>query len=157
VPVTFDLPPHLVMLCMLAGFGASIIGGLAGYGSGLLMPLLLVPLVGPEPVIPIIGIMALFTNGGRVLAFFSATDWGKVWRVAITALPSAWAGTLFYDSLSGRGVLLLLGTTLLLIIPLRRWLKRLDWTLPERGLPLVGVVYGFLAGSTSGAGVILVS
>jgi uncharacterized membrane protein YfcA len=142
---------------MLAGFGASIIGGLAGYGSGLLMPLLLVPLVGPEPVIPVIGIMAVFTNGGRVLAFLSATDWSKVWRVAITALPSVWAGTLFYDSLTGRGVLLLLGTTLLLIIPLRRWLQRLRWSLPDRALPLIGIVYGFIAGSTNGSGVILVS
>jgi hypothetical protein len=30
---------------------ASVIGGLAGYGTGALMPLVLVPLVGAEPVV----------------------------------------------------------------------------------------------------------
>jgi membrane protein YqaA with SNARE-associated domain len=32
---------------------ASIIGGVAGYGTGALMPLVLVPIVGAEPVVPI--------------------------------------------------------------------------------------------------------
>ena len=41
---------------------ASIIGGVAGYGTGALMPLVLVPIVGAEPVVPIIAISALFTN-----------------------------------------------------------------------------------------------
>ena len=41
---------------------ASMIGGVAGYGTGALMPLVLVPMVGAEPVVPIIAISALFTN-----------------------------------------------------------------------------------------------
>ena len=32
---------------------ASVIGGVAGYGTGALMPLVLVPIVGAEPVVPI--------------------------------------------------------------------------------------------------------
>ena len=32
---------------------ASIIGGLAGYGTGALMPLVLVPLIGAEPIAPV--------------------------------------------------------------------------------------------------------
>ena len=44
---------------------ASIIGGVAGYGTGALMPLVLVPIVGAEPVVPIIAISALFTNTSR--------------------------------------------------------------------------------------------
>ena len=32
---------------------ASVVGGLAGYGTGALMPLVLVPLIGAEPVVPI--------------------------------------------------------------------------------------------------------
>jgi hypothetical protein len=41
----------------------------AGYGTGALMPLVLVPIVGAEPVVPIISLAALFTNTGRVAAF----------------------------------------------------------------------------------------
>ncbi len=46
---------------------ASMIGGVAGYGTGALMPLVLVPIVGAEPVVPIIAISALFTNSSRVV------------------------------------------------------------------------------------------
>ena len=44
---------------------ASIVGGLAGYGTGALMPLVLVPLIGAEPVVPIIAISSIFTNLSR--------------------------------------------------------------------------------------------
>ena len=48
----------LGQLALVGGMAllASIVGGLAGYGTGALMPLVLVPLVGAEPVVPIIAI-----------------------------------------------------------------------------------------------------
>ena len=45
---------------------ASVVGGVSGYGTGALMPLVLVPLVGAEPVVPIIAVSAMFTNSSRV-------------------------------------------------------------------------------------------
>ena len=56
---------------------ASIIGGVAGYGTGALMPLVLVPIVGAEPVVPIIAISALFTNTSRAFAFRDVIDWRR--------------------------------------------------------------------------------
>lgn len=52
---------QLVLVGVVALF-ASVIGGLAGYGTGALMPLVLVPLIGAEPVVPIIAISSIFTN-----------------------------------------------------------------------------------------------
>ena len=52
---------QLLLVAAVALF-ASIIGGLAGYGTGALMPLVLVPLIGAEPVVPIIAISAVITN-----------------------------------------------------------------------------------------------
>ena len=46
---------QLVLVAAVALF-ASVVGGLAGYGTGALMPLVLVPLIGAEPVVPIIAI-----------------------------------------------------------------------------------------------------
>jgi len=40
---------------------SAVAGGVAGYGTGALMPLVLVPLVGAAPVVPIIAISAMFT------------------------------------------------------------------------------------------------
>ena len=43
----------LAQLLLVAGVAlfASVVGGLAGYGTGALMPLVLVPLIGAEPVV----------------------------------------------------------------------------------------------------------
>ena len=43
----------IAQLLLVAGVAlfASIVGGLAGYGTGALMPLVLVPLIGAEPVV----------------------------------------------------------------------------------------------------------
>ena len=57
----------LLQLLLVAGVAlfASVVGGLAGYGTGALMPLVLVPLIGAEPVVPIIAISSIFTNLSR--------------------------------------------------------------------------------------------
>ena len=59
---------QLVPVAAVALF-ASVVAGVAGYGTGALMPLVLVPLVGPAPVVPIIAISALFSNASRTVAF----------------------------------------------------------------------------------------
>lgn len=154
---SFSIAATDLILCVSAGFFVSVIGGLAGYGTGLLLPLVLVPIVGPEPVVPIIGVTALFTNAGRIAAFRDAIEWRFVGRILLLALPCAIAGASFYSALSGRGVLLLLGLTLLALVPLRRILKFHGIQLTEGGMIPFGALFGLLAGGTSGAGVILIS
>ena len=67
---------QLIPVAAVALF-ASIVGGVSGYGTGALMPLVLVPLVGAEPVVPIIAISAMFTNSSRVFAFLKYADWRR--------------------------------------------------------------------------------
>jgi hypothetical protein len=57
---------------------ASVVGGVSGYGTGALMPLVLVPIVGAEPVVPIIAISSLLTNTSRAAAFFALIDARRV-------------------------------------------------------------------------------
>lgn len=151
-----DLPLSAYLVCAAAAFVASIIGGVAGYGTGLLMPLVLVPLIGAEATVPVIGLTAVFTNLGRIAAFRRDIDWGKVRRLAPAALPGVVAGAWFNAWLSGRGVLVLLGLTLIAMLPIRRWLQRNGLAIPDRALPLVGFGFGLLTGGTTGAGVILI-
>ena len=65
-------PTELVLIIGLAAF-SGIAGGVAGYGTGALMPLVLVPIVGAAPVVPIIAVSAMFTNTARIVAFQSRT------------------------------------------------------------------------------------
>src|SRR5215813_10927147 len=65
--------PQLALITAMA-LVASVVGGVAGYGTGALMPLVLVPIVGAEPVVPILSLSALFTNTSRAAAFWRLVD-----------------------------------------------------------------------------------
>ena len=52
-------PLQLALACSVA-FSASILGGLAGYGTGLILPVFLVPVVGVGNVIPVMAVAMLF-------------------------------------------------------------------------------------------------
>src|SRR5687767_9323662 len=71
---------------------ASLIGGVAGYGTGVLLPLVLVPITGAETVVPIIAITALFTNASRAIAFRASIDAPRSFIVLAGALPTCVLG-----------------------------------------------------------------
>jgi uncharacterized membrane protein YfcA len=149
----------LAQLALVAGVAlfASIIGGVAGYGTGALMPLVLVPLVGPEPVVPMIAISALLTNTGRALAFRAFVDLRRTAIVLLGAIPPCILSAYGYTRLTSAGAMLVIGTMLMLTVPLRIFMRRRAIALGERGLAVGAVGYGTAVGGTVGAGVILLS
>jgi uncharacterized membrane protein YfcA len=146
-------------LLLIAGMAAvaSIIGGVAGYGTGALMPLVLVPIVGAEPVVPIIAISALFTNTSRAFAFRDLIDWRRAAIIIAAALVTTALGAWGYTMLTGRGAMLVIGSMLALSVPLRRLSRKRGLTLTNGGLAIASVFWGFVVGGTSGAGIILLS
>ena len=136
---------------------ASIIGGVAGYGTGALMPLVLVPIVGAEPVVPIIAISALFTNTSRAFAFRDVIDWRRGAIIVACALLTTMLGAWGYTLLTGTGAMLVIGSMMVLSVPLRRLSKRHGLVLSERGLGVASFGWGVVVGGTSGAGIILLS
>jgi uncharacterized membrane protein YfcA len=146
-------------LALIAGlaFVASVIGGVSGYGTGALMPLVLVPIVGPEPVVPMLSLSALLNNASRMTAYRHLVDYRRVLVVLPAAAPTTLLGAWGYTQLSGRGAALVIGTMMMLSVPLRRVLKRRGFGLSDRGLGLAAAGWGAVAGGTTGAGVILLS
>jgi uncharacterized membrane protein YfcA len=146
-------------LLLIAGMGVltSLIGGVAGYGTGALMPLVLVPVVGAEPIVPITAISALMTNTSRAAAFRKAIDWRRAAIVTAAALPTCVLGAWGYTRLTSAGVLILIGTMLTLSVPLRRTLRTRGFHFDDRRLVIASVLWGVLVGGTSGAGVILLA
>jgi uncharacterized membrane protein YfcA len=146
---------QLALVAAVALF-AAVVGGLAGYGTGALMPLVLVPLIGAEPVVPIIAISAIFTNLSRFAAYLRYVDRRRGnhnQRAAVTTALGAWG----YTRLSSAGAALVIGTMLILSVPLRRLLKRRELRIGDAGLGIGAVGYGVVVGGTSGSGVILLS
>jgi len=147
---------QLLLVALMALF-ASIIGGLAGYGTGALMPLVLVPMIGAEPVVPIIAISAIFTNLSRSVAYFRHTDRRRVAIVTVAAAFSTALGAYGYTRLTNAGAALVIGTMLILSVPLRRLLRRRAVRIGDTTLAAGAIGYGVVVGGTSGSGVILLS
>ncbi|MCI4430104.1 MAG: sulfite exporter TauE/SafE family protein [Burkholderiales bacterium] len=141
----------------VVAFAASILGGLAGYGTGLVLPVVLAPVVGVANVVPVMALAMVLNNGSRVAAFWRDVQWPHVRRVLLLGLPACVAGAYGYTLLDARWVALLIGLFLLASIPLRRALKRANYELGARGEVGAGAGFGFINGGMTGTGVLLIS
>ena len=139
---------ELALIVALAAVSA-VAGGVAGYGTGALMPLVLVPLVGAAPVVPIIAISAMFTR--------RSLDRRRAAIALCAALPTCVLGAWLYTLLTGRGAALVIGSTLIATVPLRRILRHHGHKLGEKAYAAATAGWGILVGGTTGAGVIMLS
>jgi uncharacterized membrane protein YfcA len=146
-----------VLLVAGVALFASIVGGVSGYGTGALMPLVLVPMVGPAPIVPIIAISAMFSNTSRMSAFLKYVSWRRVAIVLFASVPTCVLGAWGYTKLTSAGAALVVGGMLILSVPLRRLLKHHDVKFGDGGLAIGAVIYGVFVGGTAGSGVILLS
>ncbi len=147
---------QLLLVASVALF-AAVVGGLAGYGTGALMPLVLVPLIGAEPVVPIIAISSIFTNLSRFAAYIRYADRRRALIVISAAALTTGLGAYGYTRLTNAGAALVIGAMLIASVPLRRLLRRRDIKIGDTGLAAGAVGYGVVVGGTTGAGVILLS
>ena len=152
-----DLSLLQLLLVAVVALAASVIGGLAGYGTGALMPLVLVPMVGAGPVVPIIAISAIFTNGSRAVAYVRHADRRRALIVLMAAAFTTALGAYGYTRLTDAGAASVIGAMLILSVPLRRVLRRHDIRISDTGLAAGSIGYGVVVGGTSGSGVILLS
>jgi uncharacterized membrane protein YfcA len=147
---------QLLLVAVVALF-ASLLGGLAGYGTGALMPMVLVPLVGAEPVVPIIAISAIFSNISRGTAYFRYIDARRALIVIVCAALTTALGAYGYTKLTNAGATIVIASMLILSVPLRRMLRRRAVRIGDSGLATGAIGYGLVVGGTSGSGVILLS
>ena len=145
--------------CLVAALSlvAAIVGGVTGYGTGLILPPVLLPIVGPAAVVPIISLSALMTNASRLIAFRDKFDVRNAIVLASCALPTCVAGAYVYTALSGKAVTIVIGLALIILVPLRRLANKAQWTLAKPGVAVAGGGYGLLVGATSGSGVVLLT
>jgi uncharacterized protein len=155
----FDHAPLLLQWLgvALVAFFAAVLGGLAGYGTGLILPIVLAPVIGVANVIPVMAVAMMINNASRVLAFRRDIAWPHVRRMLVLGLPTCLIGAWGYTQLDARWVALLLGLFLLASIPLRRLLQRAQMQLKPGGEVVAGGAFGFIEGGMTGTGVILIS
>ncbi len=157
----FEWGPHLpwapLLMVAVVALLASILGGLAGYGTGLVLPIALAPVVGIANVVPVMALAMILNNGSRVVAFWREVQWPRARRLLLLGLPACALGAWGFTLLEARGVALWLGLFLLASLPLRRALQRARYALGGSAEVAAGAGFGLVNGAISGAGVILIS
>lgn len=139
-------------LALAAGvaFAASVLGGVAGYGVGMIIPVFLAPIVGIAGVVPTTTLATLFTNFGRMWAFRRHLSWPAIRRMSALGLPFSFAGAWILTVLEPHQLALFLGLFLIASVPVRHMLERRQLALGATGTVVAGGAFGLLSGATPG-------
>lgn len=141
----------------VVAFGAAVIGGLGGFGTGVILTAVLIPIVGVKAVLPLLTVAGVIINGGRMFFNRDAIDWKVCRTVLLTSLPASLLGVYVFAILPARPLQIILASFIAAVVPLRRWAAHRKWRLDTRGVAIGGGVFGFLSGIVSGTGVFLIS
>lgn len=145
-----------VLVAVVALF-AGVLGGIAGYGSGVLVLAVLGLMIDAQVAVPVVSAAALLSNAARLWVFWKECDVRKALIIMVFAMPTTAIGAWWFSNLPGSGAAMLIGAVLVLLVPLRRFLAYLEWRLDDKKLAVAAVGYGILNGSVSGTGVMLLS
>ncbi len=152
LPTDSVLFAYAVVCCV--GLFAGILGGVIGFGTTIILMPLLVHYFGPLHAVPIVALVAIMANISRVILWYQSIEWRVCAVYNLTAVPCVILGANTLVMLSTRWIDLILGSFLLLMIPIRRKLRELNFKLKLREMALVGAVIGYLTGVVASTGAI---
>lgn len=135
------------------GLGAGVLGGVIGFGTTIILMPALVYFYGPIQAIPVIALVATVANLSRIFLWWSVINWKVCFVYGITAIPFTILGVNTLVALNERLIEVTLGFFLILLIPIRRWMRKRDFYLNLWQMGIVGAGIGYLTGivATTGA------
>jgi uncharacterized protein len=146
---------HLALLAAVA-FVAATVSGMSGFGGALLMAIFIAPIVGVKAVVPTVGVATLIAHVVRVWVYRRHILWRPALMMLAGAVPATIASARLYVALPADIIAVILAVFLLASVPARRLMARRDLRFGARSLGLIGAVYGLLAGTTVGGGVLVI-
>jgi len=139
-----------------AAFVAGTCSGMTGFGGGLLLPPILAPVLGVQHVVPVMSFAMLITNVHRLTLYRHHADLKLIGLLLLTVVPAVVLGTSIYLGLPPEAISIVLGSFLLLSIPVGRFFARRKLRLGPAGLSVAGGCFGIISGTTPGAGMLMV-
>src|SRR5689334_21066507 len=119
-----DLSPQALILIAVTTFGAAVIGGMGGFGTGIMLTAVLTPILGIKAVVPILAVAGVIINAGRFWFYRHDFDRRVVKIVLPAALVCLLAGTALYKVLPAGPLSIAIGLVVLASIPIRRALAQ---------------------------------
>jgi uncharacterized membrane protein YfcA len=133
----------------------STIGGVAGFGTGVIMIPAIAWSVGVKAAVPVLTVCMLVGNSARVWFSRGEIEWRVVAAFLVGAVPMTIVGASLYTRIDSEWISRILGAFMILAVPLRRWLTHSGVNVQLRHFPLVGAGFGFLSAIVGGVGPIM--
>jgi len=135
------------------GLGAGVLGGVIGFGTTIILMPALVYFYGPIQAIPVIALVATVANLSRIFLWWNVIRWSVCIVYSFAAIPFTVLGVNTLVRLDERLVEMTLGGFLILLVPIRRWMRKKNFYLKLWQMGLVGAIIGYLTGivATTGA------
>ena len=134
-----------------------MVGGIGGFGTGVILTAALAPLIGFKAVVPVLAVAGGIINAGRFWFYRQHFDRRTLGIALVSALPFLVFGAWLYSLLDARTVGTILGAFVIFSVPLRRALQKRNVRLGTGGLAVGEAVFGFASGVATSTGVIQVS
>jgi len=144
-------------IALSAAFLSSILGALSGFGAGILVMPFLVPLVGIKGVVPVMAVAMIIANVARIWVYRTHVRLDLLGPLILSIIPGVFVGTYIYQSMPVDFLAVFLGLFLIGSIGLRRLLSGRSIRFKRSGLVAGGFLFGVLAGTTPGVGVLLIA
>jgi uncharacterized protein len=151
-----QLPILDLGIIALSAFVAGICSGMTGFGGGLLLPPILAPLLGVQNVMPVLSVAMLLTNAHRFSLYWRHLNRRLTAIVLAAMIPAVMFGATIYLNLPHDMIAIVLGGFMLLSLPIGRFFAAREIRLQPAGLAGFSAVFGVVAGTTSGSGVMMV-
>lgn len=138
-----------------AAIVGSTIGGVAGFGTGVIMIPAIAWSVGVKATVPVLTVCMLVGNSARVWFSRREIEWRVVAAFLVGAVPLTIIGATLYARIDSEWLSRILGVFMILAVPLRRWLAHSGIVVRLRHFPLVGAAFGFLSALVGAVGPIM--
>jgi uncharacterized membrane protein YfcA len=140
------LPDAATWLVLVGGaIAGSVIGGVAGFGAGVVLLPLLAATLGLRAAAPVLTVAMLLGNLSRVWWSRHEIDRAVVGRFLLGAVPATAIGALLYVGATSTGLRLVMGGFLLAAVPVRRALLSRYFTVRLAHFPVIGAAVGALS------------
>jgi hypothetical protein len=133
----------------------SVIGGVAGFGAGVVLLPLIAWTLGIRATAPVLTVTMLLGNLSRIWWNRGEFDRDVAVRFLAGAIPATAAGAMLYAGVTGTSLRLIIGGFLVAAVPLRRLLQSRYLRVRLVHFPVIGLVFGFLSAIVVSIGPVL--
>jgi len=150
-----DINAVSLAILLIASFVTSMVHGATGIAGGFLLAAVAAPILGLQNIVPILSIALLISHSARAILNIRQFDFHSYCLVVIPSIPFIIFAAMTYGRLSNVTIAVVLGTVVLLSIPLRRLASAWQIKTSNPMLMGAGTIYGTISGIAIGPGMLL--